>query len=249
MMNFSSNTLFHYTDTMEKLQTILQNGLYTSYSKEMIFANGVVKEFAVPIISFCDIPLSNVSEHVEKYGRYAIGVSKDFAELHCFSKVFYLERYSDVAEGIFGIHDYVVENFVEKIEEEGFWKLNDGVLRMLQIIKNNVGPLIRKTGTMADYEFFKEMEWRYTPMVAPEYVQVYADFDELNKIHPTKPHLPKIALPLFLSDINWIIVPTSAEVAALITAIKTCKNLHPNDGDFEILMTKILSMEQIKTDF
>ena len=248
-MNFSANTLFHFTDSIDKLQSILQNGFYTSYSKELILGNGIGKEFAVPIISFCDIPLSNISEHVKKYGGYAVGVSKDFATTHRFSKVFYLERFSDIIDGIFDIHEYVVRNFQQNIEEESFGKLNDGVLRIMQVMKNNVGPLIRKTGNTPDYEFFKEMEWRYTPMVAPNQNQVYADFNELDRDFPTKPHLTLVGLPLTFSDINWIIVATTIEIPSVVAVLKTCKNLYENNDQLEILMTKVLSIEQIKYDF
>lgn len=31
---------------------------------------------SLPMICFCDMPLSNISDHVEVYGHYAIGFNK-----------------------------------------------------------------------------------------------------------------------------------------------------------------------------
>lgn len=211
--------------------------------------NGTGKGFAVPVISFCDIPLSKVSVHVGKYGGYAIGVSKEFATTNQFSKVLYLDQFSSVTKGIFGIHDYTITNFHKIDEDKGFSILNDGVLQLLQVMKNNVGPLIRKAGPVGQYKFFEEMEWRYTPFVYPKHNQVYADFEELEKHYPEKPHLPDYSLPLKFDDINWIIVRRNDEIPSLISSLKTFANLFQSQDELEILISRILSIEQIENDF
>ena len=68
-----TTTLFHYTNTWKKILSILENGLYFSYSYDDI---GSIF-FALPMISFCDIPLSRNQEHTGRYGKFAIGISKD----------------------------------------------------------------------------------------------------------------------------------------------------------------------------
>lgn len=247
-MNFSANTLFHYTNEMGKLFLILENGFQTSYSRELLMGNGSGKEYAVPIISFCEIPLSRVSDHVGKYGAYALGVSRDFAIANEFCKVFYLDRFSSVTKGIFAIQEYAVENF-DKISDAGHDRFNDGVLSLLQVIKNNIGPMLRKTKTEGEYRFFEEMEWRYAPQVYPEHNQIYSDFEELEKAYPAKPHLPGICLPLTFRDINWIIVNKTAEIPAMIDKLKTYTHLFSDNIEFEILISRILSVEQIQNDF
>lgn len=63
----------HHTKSLETLQSILSNGLKMCYSNE-----NFTKDFyvAIPMICFCDMPLSNISDHVEVYGHYAIGFNK-----------------------------------------------------------------------------------------------------------------------------------------------------------------------------
>ena len=71
--NSHTDTLFHYTQKEDTLISILKDGFKFSYSKEDIIHDVFL---AIPMISFCDIPLSISSEHSKKYGKYAIGLSK-----------------------------------------------------------------------------------------------------------------------------------------------------------------------------
>jgi Protein of unknown function (DUF2743). len=72
-LNSHTDTLFHYTKGEETLLSILKYGLKFSYSKEDIIHDVFL---AIPMISFCDIPLIMSLEHRMKYGKYAIGLSK-----------------------------------------------------------------------------------------------------------------------------------------------------------------------------
>lgn len=68
-----TTSLFHYTQEWKNVLGILENGIYFSYS----FDNLGLIFIAIPMISFCDIPLSRNQEHISRYGKYAIGISKD----------------------------------------------------------------------------------------------------------------------------------------------------------------------------
>ena len=72
--NSHTSTLFHYTRSRSTLLSILKNGLKFSYCEED-FQGGMF--VAYPMICFCDIPIINSEEHSSKYGKYAIGLSKD----------------------------------------------------------------------------------------------------------------------------------------------------------------------------
>lgn len=92
MNRINSSSLFHFTRNWDVLEKIIKNGLrysfaYEQFSKEIIKAylfsfldikedleisNGV----AIPMISFCDIPITRASRHIEKYGHYMIGLDK-----------------------------------------------------------------------------------------------------------------------------------------------------------------------------
>ena len=73
----SANTLFHFTDHIDKLVGILENEFYPNYSLENQEHIGpVIFEIAFPMVSFCDIPLSQTQAHTVYYGNYAIGLKK-----------------------------------------------------------------------------------------------------------------------------------------------------------------------------
>lgn len=91
MNNINASSLFHFTKKFDTLKLIIKNGLrysyaYEKYPKEIISAylnpfysknickaNGV----GIPMISFCDIPITRAEQHIKKYGRYMIGFNKD----------------------------------------------------------------------------------------------------------------------------------------------------------------------------
>lgn len=96
-MNPNSDTLFHFTKKISVFKNILKNGLRYSFAFESfpksiiqnvmfggIFPLSLDKDdnleqgFAMPMISFCDIPLMRVNNHSKRYGKFAIGISKDY---------------------------------------------------------------------------------------------------------------------------------------------------------------------------
>lgn len=96
-MNPNSNSLFHFTSKISVFKKILKNGLRYSFAFEAFpesiinnvvfsgFSSATIEDvesleqgFAMPMISFCDIPLTRVNSHSKRYGKYAIGISKDF---------------------------------------------------------------------------------------------------------------------------------------------------------------------------
>ena len=96
MIAVNAGSLFHYTDKIDKLLKILENGIRYSYSPEE-FDNDIIFAFEdggkphlcrlvedantprvilMPMVSFCDIPLSRTAKHRLKYGKYCIGLDK-----------------------------------------------------------------------------------------------------------------------------------------------------------------------------
>lgn len=73
MKNSHSDTLFHYTKSLDTVISILKEGFKVSYSGEQITKDIFI---GIPMISFCDIPVELCEEHRTKYGNYAIGISK-----------------------------------------------------------------------------------------------------------------------------------------------------------------------------
>lgn len=98
MNPISASSLLHFTNGIEALKGILEKGFrfsycYEEYNNVIVFnnenkehanffigSNGTKRGVAIPMICFCDIPLLRVQEHAECYGKYIIGIDKNYAE-------------------------------------------------------------------------------------------------------------------------------------------------------------------------
>ena len=78
-MTISANTLFHFTKKLDTLRNILMSKFYPRLCLESCFLDSTNKKWAIPMVCFCDIPLSNIDQHTQKYGNYAIGIKKSWA--------------------------------------------------------------------------------------------------------------------------------------------------------------------------
>lgn len=95
MNRINSSSLFHFTKEFDILKKIIVNGLRYSFAfeqfpKEVVISNlhpslnildiNINSEtsngVAIPMISFCDIPITRASQHIERYGQYMIGLDK-----------------------------------------------------------------------------------------------------------------------------------------------------------------------------
>lgn len=112
MANITANTLFHFT-AKEALLNILKTGFRPNYSLEMGLSFGSdVPELLVPMVCFCDLPISKVERHIngydweyqgatyasKKYGQYGLGMTKDWGRRKRLNPVTYVAQESYVME-------------------------------------------------------------------------------------------------------------------------------------------------------
>ena len=85
--------LFHFT-SKESLFSILRETFSLSYSSEKIVGKNKSTAFAVPMVSFCDLKLSELKLHMGNYGNYGIGLTKEWANREGLNPVFYTSKFS-----------------------------------------------------------------------------------------------------------------------------------------------------------
>lgn len=96
-MKPNASSLFHFTKTIDVFKLIIEKGLRYSFAFESFpdsiientFCHGLIQNLendnlnqeggiALPMVSFCDIPLMRTDEHSIRYGKYAVGINVDF---------------------------------------------------------------------------------------------------------------------------------------------------------------------------
>lgn len=80
--------LFHFT-AKDKLYKILNSSFQISYARERILGGSKIKEFAVPMVSFSDLRLSELKENIGTYGKFGIGLTKEWAVREGLNPVMY----------------------------------------------------------------------------------------------------------------------------------------------------------------
>ena len=163
MGNISSSSLFHFTNNFDYLTNILRDEFIPRYSLENLKIGSSNFNIAIPMICFCDIPLSNIKNHIEKYGDYAIGMSIEWAIEKKINPVLYLKDGSMLSNQLQQISNLVMEKSQQSPNNETIFPFTD----ILRYIKPFNGKFERKWNHYKndDEKFYNEREWRYIPSI------------------------------------------------------------------------------------
>ena len=221
----NSNTLFHYTNTKVKLLSILKNGLFPNYCMEELPFNKII---GIPMISFCDIPLTRADVHRGKYGKFAIGLTKDWGKRNKLNPLLYL--FSEL---------YTATDFTTVQFWHGLAKKYNGRDKKGDIITN-----------------YNENEWRLLlPNTPPSQWFTETEYTTWRG-DSTKPKPKSTFTPstFDVNDIRYIIVEKESEINDVIEAIIKAKRIGGNSvakddlSQKHILLTKVISIEKLNTD-
>jgi hypothetical protein len=249
-MPISSNTLFHFTRDLRTLKSIFSFNFFPKLSLEDLSdITTVRKRVAFPMVCFCDIPLSQISEHVSKYGNYAIGLSKLWGILNELSPILYVHDNSSTAGAFRGIHNY----FTQTSNRDAH--LQESVIDFFHIL-----PFIKPYETTVDnrvVRFYDEREWRFVPDLSlliqkgiDNYFFVSED-DFLNDRLRSEINQKLESCPLVFTpdDIKYIIVSNEQERVAIYDHIVHTKRENFTYVSLQKLTTRILTIDQIREDF
>ena len=260
MSRLSSKTLFHYVSKKEHITDILQHNFRPRYVKEYFhFETGRLQEVAIPMLCFCDIALSSINEHAKWYGSYGIGMKHEWAlekgltPVHYYNPQSYLIRYlsnslSDLRVGLYNgtinpdafISNYFNLWFMKPYEGKQYSKI---------------------TGKTEIKKFYDEKEWRFIPSLndlkeLDEGLNMSVLGEELVKYETCvnfRNHINKrlgesINLDFTPQDISYIIINNEDERHEIIEAIKQVMG-HFTNSAIELVISKIISLEQVLNDF
>jgi hypothetical protein len=232
IVTISANTLFHFTNSLENLIGILTNNFYPRYCLEdhsyfytQYMKNGMNQnEMAIPIICFCDIPLSNIRSHVSTYGNYAIGLSKDWGIKNRINPVMYILSNS-IPVGIIRHSLPAISKSIAKSNEHfsvlykkyksNKWDKKDylidflstelakdynAMLEMMTFTKPYKGTFFRNGKRYRNVCFYDEREWRYvanTHLLFEDGIPSYIRSDEWRDADIRREYNKKLERPVY----------------------------------------------------
>ena len=251
-MSLSSNSIIHFTKSLANLNGILKSGFSVKYCRETIVTRKRNFDFLIPIVSFCDIPFSQITNHINNYGCYGIGLKKTWAEKHGLNPVLYVEKESNLSDVFFG-HIYNVhagpDKSLKKLSLKE--KYNYDVFRYLKNYQSDLQRNGKKL--MKNYRFSDEREWRHVLDInSPELMLA-----NLKDVKPTLVQEAKKMLNELIKnevlifepeDINYIIIKKESERDNIIRNLENIKGKFPME-QVKRLTSRILSAEQIRSDF
>ncbi|MDP4180082.1 MAG: abortive infection system antitoxin AbiGi family protein [Bacillota bacterium] len=268
MNNISANTLFHFTRNTENLINILMDGFYPMccvedlgfiYEKDM--KDAAKTGFAIPMVCFCDIPLSQISNHVEKFGGYAIGLSKSWGESKGINPVMYELPNSNAIEtiraSIGATIPYLTGRSLESEEyQEKMRKLANELIFFSCYLKQYKGQKWDGEGFSGnEIMFYDEKEWRYIPSynkiieksIKP-YLFSHEFMDERKKSEFNSIFKQHFKLCFKPDDIKYIIVEKENEVLDMVNSIEKIET-HFSAEEIKLLITRVISVERLRADF
>ena len=233
-MALSSSTLFHFTSKMETLLSILENGFWPRYCVEKGWRNA---DFALPMVCFCDIPLAQISEHTESYGKYGIGVSAEWAkQLKTLSPVQYISQNS-------ALHDKV-ERELTKLKNGKYDELDSEFLLRAKKVSIEIKDNVAKNKTK---KYYDEREWRYVPDMPSEQQIVFVDKRKDCNTKAMSERTKEMKLKLEYDKIRYLIVPNEAMRKKLIKELTDKMNLE--QPQLYLLVSRIINLDLMKKDF
>jgi len=245
----SSNTLFHFTKTKENLLGILQDTFHPRYCLEQFGVGDTATEAAIPMVSFCDIPLSQINKHLTVYGKYGLGLSKKWAHKSSLNPVLYLRKKSALSHHIESILNNLLEEPLRSYEVAS--EIAGVILDVLRHVKPYQGTLYRDSGSTKKIKFYDEREWRYVPKIEKSGFKFYLkkdDFLDIEKRNSANDRLFDARLTFEPSDINYIILDNEAEILPMVSELRQIKSKYDYDT-IDILITRILTADRILNDF
>lgn len=246
-MNISANTLFHFTSKYDTLIEILQSSFFPRLCLEKGLWYPGDKKWAIPMVCFCDIPLSNIADHTKKYGNYAIGIKKTWAIEQGVSPILYVHDNSS-----FIIHGLEALKWSLELSIKDREHLSERlaqVMSMFFMMKPYDGYQERD-GKRNKVRFYDEREWRYVPPIGGPQINFLTEeaFNDKTQRASINSFNEQYGVSFNPDVINYIIVEKENEIVPLMHVLHSIKG-NFSYNSVELLSSRIVSMDRIREDF
>lgn len=276
-MSISTSSLFHYTKSLDTLKAMLDEGLWPNYCKEIFRSSKGLYMMGIPMVSFCDIPLTRTADFCERHGHYGIALKKDWGIRKGINPVLYVTN--DNIYYSLNFYRIVAKEWKKKAEDKGVEMVNvhnmkidfrktgvevlvEAVNSMLADSHNNTlagffKPYTMTTGDGSNQDNYLENEWRY--VISDTEKTLWKRSEEEyqkwrgkgDKPEPSEA-LKEKKLSFNVDDITHIIIKEEAELIDIINNINSrdflCGQPIDETGKAKLL-SKIRCLDRIRQDF
>jgi len=253
MSILSPSTLFHFTNSLNNLLGILNNTFYPRYCyDEFDLIDNDQQHFledAIPMVCFCDIPLSQLLNHINRYGHYGLGMTKQWGGSKGLNPVIYFNKNSHLARN----YSVLTNNLLVDNTPTG-----QAFHNTMGYMKPYEGTLFRKGHRVKDrIRFYDEHEWRYLPdkslltdrgirgfLQHHQYMNPQELADANSKLETNDTRLTFQA-----DDIKYIIISGENQINQMIEKVRDIKGSRYDTETVDRLLSRIITVKQIKDDF
>ena len=252
-MSTSTSSLFHYTKDLDTLKSILDNGLWPNYCDETFKTSKGQYVLGIPMVSFCDIPLSKTEDFRERYGSYGIALRKDWGIQKGINPILYvtndnifysLSFYRTVAADLWNKakeQGLVEGNYRVKLDLRDFNNKKEAFIDGCNSLhaqdhNNTIAGFLKPYATTKDdsstLENYMENEWRYVVSDAEKtpWLPSKAEYDQWRgNTKDPKPEPPDAIkekkLVFTVDDITHLIIKEEAELNDIISDLNARTHL------------------------
>ncbi len=253
----SSNTLFNFTDKAEYFNQKLENGFAPRYCLEDVskFFNSKQSK-AFPMVCFCDIPVSHMKDHIWNYGKFGIGLTKEWGIRNNVHPVLYYPKESSpIAELLLSLRKSIGDiekagmNFNEAVQEQ--------VNEVLVKLKNDHAHLVRYLKLYEGmqggrkFRFYDEKEWRYLPSTGSKgFFMDEQEFSNAVIREKRNRELELQSIDFEANDVKFLVVPGENDVKDLLILLDNLVEMKRFTSlDKTYLVRKIITVDEIMQDF
>jgi len=199
---------------------------------------------AYAMVCFCDIPISRINEHVNFYGSFGIGLSREWGMKNHLSPVLYLSPTAPLCRALCR----TIKEASEGADDANKDVVHRNIGFLLAYAKPTGGRMVIN-GEPVQKEFYQESEWRYVPQHKEISLALLREKfeDETVLLAANVKTQEHGMLPFSPPDVRYLFVPTDAEIPDIINFIQTEMDSHVS-ADLKVLMSRVTSLESISRD-
>lgn len=197
-----------------------------------------------PMVSFCDIPLTRIREHTEFYGKFGIGMSRDWGISSGLNPVIYLTRKSALRFSLLQLAQ--PNKFVTPQNESTYV---DHFFELLAHIKPISGKMLKTDGEQVEKDFCSENEWRYYPALEKHRKCIPIEKHRSEKFRYDEFTFENSLLRFSLTDVAYLIVEHDNDCIVLMNKIDALAAETESLSEANKLKARIISLESISRDF